>query len=206
MDLSCILTGWFNSLLIAFKTVIICSYLGNGLIAARLGIVSLLGETSSNNLKTHCLPKNIMIKDWIYAGNVYHIAPADESSFENCYSQAKFFIEKVTNVSQIHNINDFPIFAFSYFYDRGLQAGLLHTEPKTKGGWIQIQQYKLAAEEACKMKPDEVGSEHWRPWMCLDLTYIYTLLTTGYGLSDDKSIHVSCNINHTKSSIYCFFS
>lgn len=36
-----------------------------------------------------------------------------------------------------------------------------------------------------------MGIEHWRPWQCLDLSYIYALLHNGYRLDNDKEIYVS---------------
>ncbi|KAE9549264.1 hypothetical protein FO519_007529 [Halicephalobus sp. NKZ332] len=167
------------------------SYLGNGLIAARLSIASLLGEEDSTLLETHCLPHGVTIEDWKYAGKTFQVHPSEEASFEKCLEQANHFVENITTVKKIEKLNSFPIFAFSYFYDRGVQVGMVRTEPKTRGGWVQAKQFKIAAEQACNMKAEEVGEEHWKPWLCMDLTYIYSLLSTGYGISDEKNIHLT---------------
>lgn len=161
------------------------------MIAARLSIASLLSEDESTLLKTHCLPRGITIEDWKYAGKVFKVSPSEEASFEKCLEQVRHFVENVTEVKTIESLNSLPVFAFSYFYDRGVQVGMIRTEPKTRGGWVQVKQFRLAAEEWCKIQPDEIGLEHWKPWLCMDLTYIYSLLSDGYGLLDEKNIHVS---------------
>jgi ectonucleoside triphosphate diphosphohydrolase 5/6 len=168
------------------------SYLGNGLIAARLGIASLIENTKEPELlETHCLPKGIKIKDWQYAGKIFQVNPTEEASFEKCLQQAADFVKNVSKVSAVEDLADIPVFAFSYFFDRGMQAGMIKNEPKNLGGWIEVKQYKVAAKKACKITPEELGVEHWRPWLCMDLTYIYALLSKGYGLSDKKSIHLT---------------
>uniref|UniRef100_A0AC34FJ97 Apyrase n=1 Tax=Panagrolaimus sp. ES5 TaxID=591445 RepID=A0AC34FJ97_9BILA len=168
------------------------SYLGNGLIAARLGIASLLENTKEPELlETHCLPPGIKIKDWQYAGKVFQVNPSEEASFEKCLQQAADFVKNVSKISPVEDLADIPVFAFSYFFDRGMQAGMIKTEPKNRGGWIEVKQYKEAAKKACKITPETLGIEHWRPWLCMDLTYIYALLSKGYGLSDKKSIHLT---------------
>lgn len=43
------------------------------------------------------------------------------------------------------------------------------------------------------------GPEHWDPWKCFDLTYIFHFLTDGYGLPTGKSIHVKNNIDSENS-------
>lgn len=46
------------------------SYLGNGLVAARLGIGRLLkADEDKLKMTTHCFPKDYALKDWDYAGN-----------------------------------------------------------------------------------------------------------------------------------------
>lgn len=160
------------------------------MIAARLSISSFLNGDDSTLLKTHCLPPGIIIEDWNYAGKTFQVSPSEEASFEKCLEQAKHFVENVTKVKKIEHLGNFPVFAFSYFYDRGVQVGMIRTEPKTRGGWAQVKQFRLAAEEWCRVDPDEIGVEHWKPWLCMDLTYIYSLLSDGYGLSDEKNIHV----------------
>lgn len=44
---------------------------------------------------------------------------------------------------------------------------------------------------ACSQPAAEIGDEHWMPWQCFDLTYIYTVLRFGYGLPDEKNVQVA---------------
>uniref|UniRef100_A0A7E4VR02 Nucleoside-diphosphatase mig-23 n=1 Tax=Panagrellus redivivus TaxID=6233 RepID=A0A7E4VR02_PANRE len=169
------------------------SYLGNGLVSARLGIASLLGtdSTNKNQLRTHCMAPGIGVDKWEYVENVYQVSATEDASFEKCLVQATDFVKRISKVRKVDELKDIPVFAFSYFFDRGSQVGMIQTDPITRGGWIQLSQFKLAATQACAVKPDELGPEHWRPWLCMDLTYMYALLSEGYGLPDDKNIHLT---------------
>lgn len=82
------------------------------------------------------------------------------------------------------------IYAHSYFFDRALQTGLINQNSLKENTQITIGNYKRAAQKACAISASEIGSEIWHPWQCLDLTYIYSLLSYGYGLSDKKILKV----------------
>lgn len=96
-------------------------------------------------MATHCLPPGIKIKDWQYAGKVFQVNPTEEASFEKCLQQAADFVKNVSKISPVEDLADIPVFAFSYFFDRGMQAELINNEPKNRGGWIAVKQYKEAA-------------------------------------------------------------
>ncbi|KAI6237945.1 Nucleoside-diphosphatase uda-1 [Aphelenchoides besseyi] len=166
------------------------SYLGNGLVASRLGIGRLLATEQSDNqhkMITHCFPANYTLKDWDYAGNAWTISATPESSYANCLKSTKQYVKKM-NVQRVAEIDEREIHAFAYFYDRAEQAGLLEGF-EGKGKWIRVGDFAEVARHVCSLTATEIGTEHWRPWQCLDLSYIYTLLHDGYGLNDDKLIH-----------------
>lgn len=53
------------------------------------------------------------------------------------------------------------------------------------GGEATVSQFLEKAREICAIAKED------QPFMCLDLAYIYVLLTDGYGLSVNKKISVS---------------
>lgn len=56
------------------------------------------------------------------------------------------------------------------------------------GGVATVGQFQEKAKQFC-----DQATEH-EPFMCLDLVYISTLLTDGFGLSVNKKIHVSFHL------------
>lgn len=107
------------------------------------------------------------------------------SGYENCLQSTREYVRK-TNVRRVQEISDREIYVFAYFYDRAEQAGLLQQRDH-----ITVGDYAAVANEVCAIPKSALGPEHWRPWQCLDLCYIYTLLKDGYGLKDEQIIHVS---------------
>nr|CAD2191616.1 unnamed protein product [Meloidogyne enterolobii] len=171
------------------------SYLGNGLVASRLGIAKLSSPDWSPGgapaLKTHCLPKKFILDDFDYAGNVWLISATIDASFENCLETAKHYVTNLTDIKQIKSlVDEEDLYLFGYFYDRGLQGNIVEYTLEQIGGEAKVGDYKIAAEKACAMPSEAIGPEPWQPWQCLDLTYIYTLLHYGYGLPDDRKINL----------------
>uniref|UniRef100_A0A915EE67 Uncharacterized protein n=1 Tax=Ditylenchus dipsaci TaxID=166011 RepID=A0A915EE67_9BILA len=179
------------------------SYLGNGLVAARIGVAQLSSQSNdeSHSLFTSCFPRKFQINDWDYAGNVWVVSATQEASFEACLSSTIHYVESVSKVVPIPQLADNDVFVFSYFYDRGLQAGLVQGDSEQSGGFAKVVDYKQAAQKACSIPAEEIGPEHWKPWQCLDLTYIYTLLHFGYGLPDQKSIHLTKKLKEKSKRI-----
>ncbi|KAH9812844.1 nucleoside phosphatase GDA1/CD39 [Melampsora americana] len=97
-----------------------------------------------------------------------------------------------------------PIYALSYFYDRieplGLKSPFKLNRLKTltesvckgkrsNGRWIVLDEFKPDdQEEAIKELED-------RPEYCLDLSFMYSLLSFGYEVKDDREIVISKKIN-----------
>uniref|UniRef100_A0A914CUJ0 Uncharacterized protein n=1 Tax=Acrobeloides nanus TaxID=290746 RepID=A0A914CUJ0_9BILA len=179
------------------------SYLGNGLIAARLGIAQLTTQGNDSNtrkLTTHCLPADFLLDDWDYSGHIWIVTGTQNSSFEDCLASAKEYVVDIKNVREVPELQVHDVYVFSYFYDRGVQANIIRNSHEQKGGWATVGDYKLAAERACSLPAEAIGPEHWQPWQCLDLTYIYSLLHYGYGMPDDKEIHLTKKINGMETS------
>jgi len=176
------------------------SYLGNGLVAARLGVSQDTRGSNGSDLKTHCLPKGYNLEDWDYAGSAWKISGTDEPSFENCLESTKAYVQERTAVREVPELVEKDMYVFSYFYDRGVQGGLVPKTDGNLGGMSTVGAYRVAAEKACALKAEQFGIEHWRPWQCLDLTYIYSLLHYGYGLPDNKELFLAKRLKKMEMS------
>lgn len=85
-------------------------------------------------------------------------------------------------------------YAFSYYYDRAVDAGIIDHE---KGGVILVKDFELKAEEVCKdLNEVMTGS----PFLCMDLTYITVLLKEGFGFNDDTKLHLTKKVNDIETS------
>ncbi|EGG13113.1 uncharacterized protein MELLADRAFT_41476 [Melampsora larici-populina 98AG31] len=97
-----------------------------------------------------------------------------------------------------------PIYALSYFYDRIEPLGLkspfkLHQlkqlaesvckGKQSNGKWIVLNEFKPANEEEAIKELED------RPEYCLDLSFMYSLLSFGYEVKDDREIVISKKID-----------
>ncbi|CAO3633784.1 unnamed protein product [Cunninghamella blakesleeana] len=87
-----------------------------------------------------------------------------------------------------------PIYVFSYFFDR--------TQPLGLPSQFKLPELESLTEKVCSGEylenvtdPDLRFELLDRPEWCLDLTYIYRLLSYGYEIPNDKLIHVAKKID-----------
>jgi hypothetical protein len=109
-----------------------------------------------------------------------------EQRFYTCLTAIDRYV--ALNVRAAVGLDQLSIYVFSYFYDIANDAGLL-ADPATATSsitTITINDLKQTAKNICR---DRTRS-HEHPFLCFDLTYIYSLLTKGYGLSENVSIHI----------------
>ncbi|CAI2353152.1 unnamed protein product [Caenorhabditis sp. 36 PRJEB53466] len=165
------------------------SFLGNGLIAARLNILQSETEDhveAEHQLVTSCMPAGYQLSEWEYALKFWNINGTSDHSFANCYDVTKRFVES-SRIMHLSELKGSSIYLFSYFFDRALNSGLVKGND---GGQIELRQFRKAAEVACRRGKAEImeDASHWMPWQCLDLTYIYSLLRDGYQFEDSQKI------------------
>jgi len=94
---------------------------------------------------------------------------------------------------RVHQCDEVPtrkIAAFSYFYDRAVDAGILK---KGESAVVQVQDFLNAAEAACSSSSAE-------SFLCVDLVYISGLLHHGYKLSADAKLGLYKQINGYSTS------
>ncbi|EYB87041.1 hypothetical protein Y032_0269g824 [Ancylostoma ceylanicum] len=214
------------------------SFLGNGLVAARLNM--LLDPSQDEHLQTHlkspCLPQDFELRKWEYALKTWSIRGTQSYSFKACYETARQFVNR-SKIMKLPALHGKMIYLFSYYYDRGLNAGLVK---ENDGGAIKLMDYRLAAEKgttvfedtsrcsllsvpfpclfcctrpqsvakfyalACTRTAKQIQEPHWMAWQCHDLTYIYSLLSDGYGFGDAQPLFRYAFLSSLLG--ICFFS
>ncbi|XP_055381947.1 nucleoside diphosphate phosphatase ENTPD5 isoform X2 [Condylostylus longicornis] len=162
------------------------SYLGLGLMAVRHSVFTHNLHKSQTSIESSCVNPIIQNKTWIYDNTEYSISGKDNSAstFENpvvdfdvCLNSIKSIVLPLIKPKPI-TLKHHVIAAFSYFFERAIESGLLDLE----GGEITVGKFRDGAKEVCKQANTD------QPFMCIDLTYISTLLREGYGLDNTKKI------------------
>ncbi|XP_035417878.1 ectonucleoside triphosphate diphosphohydrolase 6 [Cygnus atratus] len=171
------------------------SYLGLGLMSARLAILGgvegkPLGE--GEELISPCLPPGFK-SEWQHAEIVYKIKgqKAGEPLYESCSNKvAKMLYKKVHKAEEV---KDLDFYAFSYYYDRAAEVGLIDKE---KGGSLTVNDFEIAAKYVCKTMEISPGSS---PFLCMDLTYI-TFLLQELGFPKTQVFKLARKINNVETS------
>ncbi|KAK7085353.1 Ectonucleoside triphosphate diphosphohydrolase 5 [Halocaridina rubra] len=170
------------------------SYLGLGLMAAREAVL-LKHKAGDNIIHSPCI-NPIISTQWHYGGNDYIVKGPQDVKYQEIRGQAgrlsenrpiadhasclKTCVEVIKD--KVHSpleLRSRDVIAFSYFFDRATERGLI--DP-FKGGTITVQEFLQAAIQTCSIPNAE------QPMACLDLTYIGAFLTTGYGLKGDNTV------------------
>lgn len=161
------------------------SYLGLGLMAVREAVFS-NGNAEQGTKKvvtSPCMTSTEPV-EWTFHGIDFVINGDEKSSYTECLSLVKMLLEK-ENVHSPTEIKDREVAAFSYFYDRALDMNIIPRN--VNQATALVGDYVAAAKKACQLlKPS---------FLCIDLTYISSLLTDGYGLPHDKELYIFKKIN-----------
>lgn len=174
------------------------SYLGLGLQAARQAVLALenpdldLGGGVGTGPKvavSSCMT-TLTPKKWSFHGQEYLISHNQEggASFQLC---SQLVAQILTGVHRPEELKQRRIAAFSYFFDLAHEHGLIGVDRFDKE--LTVGDYKrMAVDLACG--PKGTG------FNCFDLTFIYQLLSQGYGLPDSKPLHVYKKIDGHEAS------
>ncbi|KAG7509597.1 hypothetical protein JOB18_049478 [Solea senegalensis] len=172
------------------------SYLGNGLMAARLAT---LGALDAEGLewrifKSSCLPKKFR-DEWSFGGLTYQVSgdPEGETGFKLCYQEVLKVVKDI--IHQPYELQDSNVFyAFSYYFDRAVDAGLIGGD---QGGRLEVRDFKKRAKEVCnKMTKYPPIS----PFLCMDMAYITCLLKDGFGFKENTVLQLSKKVNNVEAS------
>ncbi|XP_054617910.1 ectonucleoside triphosphate diphosphohydrolase 5 isoform X2 [Dunckerocampus dactyliophorus] len=183
----------FNSSFVLYTR----SYLGNGLMAARLSTLGALGARGPPQtvFKSPCLPKEFQDR-WSFGGETYHVSgdPVGASGFDVCYQDVLKTVKGIIHQPQQLRDTTHLFYAFSYYFDRALDAGLID---EVQGGTLEVSDFTRRAEEVCKKSSRETRI---RPFLCLDLTYISSLLKDGFGFKESTRLLLAKKVNNVEAS------
>ena len=149
------------------QTLYTHSYLGAGLMAAREGVFRLNDPSEATSIASACVVGEEEVEY-----RKYKVKREKKMGASACMEEVKQFLGSV-GIDQSKELPTRKTVAFSYFYDRAVDAGLLK---RGENGIVTVQQFLRAAEDACD-KPDPAS-----PFLCVDLTFISGLLHHGYQL------------------------
>ncbi|XP_062257111.1 ectonucleoside triphosphate diphosphohydrolase 6 isoform X1 [Platichthys flesus] len=174
-------------------TVYTHSYLGLGLMSARLAVLGGVDRSplgGSTELVSPCLAPEYS-GSWEHADVVYTVKgqKAGEPVYEACRTK----VEKVLyrKVSRPAEVADVEFYAFSYYYDRAVDLGVIEEK---KGGTIKVSDYMDAAERVCGG-----ASIPQSPFLCLDLVYVSVLLQQ-LGFPPHKHLKLARTIKQVETS------
>lgn len=159
--------------------VYIHSYLNLGLMSFRQQILGGAHENTEQTITTPCFKTNQQLS-WSNARSDYKIIGSGPN-FDSCYSIAKNVLTS-HNIHKPAEIKTLSWYAFSYYFDRAQESGLI----SDAGGEIKVGQFLTAAKNACS---DNAKFSHENAdWMCTDLTVISALLIDGFGFGEETEL------------------
>ncbi|XP_052010284.1 ectonucleoside triphosphate diphosphohydrolase 6-like [Xyrauchen texanus] len=172
------------------------SYLGLGLMSARLAVLGgIEGQPlgGTQELVSPCLAPDYS-GEWVHAEVHYTVKgqKAGEPIYESCLRKVEKMIYK--RVRKAEDVKDIDVYAFSYYYDRAVDLGLID---ESTGGSVRVSDYIEGAKTVCNNMA--VGEIKENPFLCLDLTYISVLLQE-LGFPLDKDLKLARKINDVETS------
>uniref|UniRef100_A0A8C2E0Z8 nucleoside diphosphate phosphatase n=1 Tax=Cyprinus carpio TaxID=7962 RepID=A0A8C2E0Z8_CYPCA len=171
-------------------------YLGLGLMSARLAVLGgIEGQplAGPQELVSPCLAPDYS-GQWEHAEVLYTVKgqKAGEPIYETCLTKVEKMIYK--RVRKIEGVKDVDFYAFSYYYDRAVDLGLID---ESTGGSVKVSDYIEGAKKVCNNMA--AGGIKESPFLCLDLTYISVLLQE-LDFPPDKELKLARQINDVETS------
>lgn len=172
------------------------SYLGNGLMAARLAALGALGAEGLEwrVFKSSCLPKKFR-DEWSFGGLTYQVSgdPDGYAGYKLCYQEVLKVVKGI--IHQPYELEDSNVFyAFSYYFDRAVEAGLIDG---VQGGTLAVRDFKKRAKEVCNKMTKYPSIS---PFLCMDMTYITCLLKDGFGFKESTVLQLTKKVHNVEAS------
>ncbi|XP_068931638.1 ectonucleoside triphosphate diphosphohydrolase 6 isoform X4 [Petaurus breviceps papuanus] len=168
------------------------SYLGLGLMSARLAILGGEEGKPDKELVSPCFPSTFN-GEWEHAEITYKISghTTGVHLYELCSKRVSEILhDKVHKTEEVKNLD---FYAFSYYYDLAANVGLIDKE---KGGSLTVEDFEIAAKYVCRTM--EVNPQE-NPFICMDLTYI-SLLLQEFGFPKTKVLKLARKIDDIETS------
>uniref|UniRef100_A0A8C5KT32 nucleoside diphosphate phosphatase n=1 Tax=Jaculus jaculus TaxID=51337 RepID=A0A8C5KT32_JACJA len=179
---------------LGFTRLCLHSYLGLGLMSARLAILGgVEGKPAEDGkeLISPCLSPGFR-GEWEHAEVTYRISGQKAAGLhETCASRVSEVLRnKVHKTEEVQHVD---FYAFSYYYDLAASVGLIDAE---KGGSLMVGDFEIAAKYVCRTLETRPQSS---PFTCMDLTYI-SLLLQEFGFPRDKVLRLTRKIDNVETS------
>uniref|UniRef100_M4ANW1 nucleoside diphosphate phosphatase n=1 Tax=Xiphophorus maculatus TaxID=8083 RepID=M4ANW1_XIPMA len=174
-------------------TVYTHSYLGLGLMSARLAVlggVDVSPSGGSTERVSPCLAPEFS-GSWEHADVIYTLKGQKEGEpvYEACLNKVQKVLYR--KLSAAPEAADVDFYAFSFYYDRAVD---LQAIDEAAGGTIRVSDYGQAAERVCRGPPDLQN-----PFLCLDLVYISVLLQE-LGFPAHKQLRLARTVRQVEAS------
>ncbi|XP_066869931.1 ectonucleoside triphosphate diphosphohydrolase 6 isoform X1 [Kogia breviceps] len=196
------------------------SYLGLGLMSARLAVLGgEEGKPAENGaeLVSPCLSPGFR-GEWEHAEVTYRVSgpEAAGSLYQLCARRVSEILRN--KVHRTEEVKDVDFYAFSYYYDLAANVGLIGAGPGAsvlsrlhstgadgcpvsstdaeKGGSLVVGDFETAAKYVCRTAETQPPRS---PFLCLDLTYVSSLLH-GLGFPGDKVLKLTRKIDNVETS------
>ncbi|XP_058061589.1 ectonucleoside triphosphate diphosphohydrolase 5 isoform X1 [Anopheles bellator] len=157
------------------------SYLGAGLHAIRHAVFTHRVAENETKLASECVNPIIKNKLFRYGTGQYYVSGKENPrataenpvvDYEQCAAIVREKLLPTLKPKPV-TLKQHEISAFSYFFDRAIETGLV--DPM-QGGETTVGEFVSKSREVCA----EANTD--QPFMCVDLVFISTLLEEGYGL------------------------
>lgn len=174
------------------------SFLGFGLMSARMNIFKLDKYQNATLPRTHlssvCLP-TAHSSTWLQQGTDFTVlGPESEqkNAFLSCYKTVQKSVKG--QIQAPSELKDKKLYAFSFYFDRLKSAHMVDEQ----GGVVSLSDILDKAMSVCNKSSQNIGidtNDKDFPFLCMDLTYIYTILSHGFGIPNSKEIYIYNKIN-----------
>ncbi|KAG0599291.1 hypothetical protein M758_12G140900 [Ceratodon purpureus] len=189
------------------------SYLNYGLLAARAEVLKRVGESET----CPCLGKGYE-GSYIYGGQSFNAtASPDGGDYGKCND---LVVEALNADAACESIQCTfggvwsggggdgikSLVVASYFFDRALDAGIIK-DAEALEAEVKPSDYEDAAKKICSLSVGELATEYphveqdTREFLCMDLTYEYTLLTTGFQVDPSTTFNLVRKVEYSGSHV-----
>ncbi|KAF4758440.1 Ectonucleoside triphosphate diphosphohydrolase, partial [Perkinsus olseni] len=182
------------------RSLYVHSWLGYGLKAARRKVL----EVNINGTNPCVVPDSDLPSLYEYSGATMELIADDQDAAtrgSRCMETVKVAMNLARECGTDSDrcafdgkwlgpvtANQYTFRLYSYIFDRAQQHGLI-----PEGDFqavVTVAEFRALADKLCR-----VGAEG-DPWACMDMTYILTLLSDGFGLDNEQAVVVANKLQY----------
>jgi apyrase len=201
------------SLMGASYNLYVHSYLNYGLLAARAEVLQMVGESET----CPCLAKGFE-GSYTYGGQKYTAsASADGGDYEKCNQVVVKALKADASCESMRctfggvwsgggGDGMKSLFVASFFFDRALEAGIVK-DAEAAEAEVKPSDFEAAAKKICSLSVAELAEEYpnvqedTRKFLCMDLTYQYSLIVTGFQVDPNTKVTLVKKVKYRGSYV-----